>query len=241
LAGPFVGSFLGVLIRRLPTGRPVAWTRSACEHCGKVLAPWEMVPVLSYAWLRGRCQVCRAVIAPAHLAVELAALAVPMLALAAGQRDPALVWASGVLGWTLLAAGWIDAETFLLPDQLTLPLVLAGLGFWAWFDSPALAGHAAASAIGWGGAWAVARLYRVLRGRDGLGMGDAKLLAAGGAWLGPSVALALVAAAWLALGWAGLQSARGRRLDADTRLSFGPFLALGIWSMWLVTAWKVGG
>jgi leader peptidase (prepilin peptidase)/N-methyltransferase len=148
IVAPFVGSFLGVLIRRLPAGRPVGLARSACEACGHGLGPLEMVPIASFLVLRGRCRACGARIAPAHLGVEVAALAV---ALAAGAvlAEPGPLWAGCVLGWTVLALAWIDMRHFLLPDVLTLPLVLAGLAAtWA-LQPDALADHALAAALGY--------------------------------------------------------------------------------------------
>lgn len=236
IAAPFIGSFLGVLIRRLPEGGSVIRPRSACEGCGRTLAPWEMVPVLSFAVLRGRCRYCAAPIARTHLAVELAALLVPLTAYAAGITSAEPLWASCALGWTLLALGWIDAISFRLPDSLTLPLVVAGIAQ-CWGRTPEyLVGHALAAMIGWGALRAVALTYHALRHREGLGQGDAKLYAAGGAWVGiaalPSV---LLLAALLGLALAGCIALRQGRLGMTARLPFGPPLAAAIWAVWLLT------
>lgn len=232
LCAPFVGSLLGVLIRRMPTERPVAMARSACEACGHRLAPWELVPVVSFVALRGRCRHCKAAIAPAHLWVELAAAAVA--AMAVSVDTGAWAWAGCVLGWTLLALAWIDAEHFWLPDALTLPLVVAGLGVTWWLDPGAITDHAAAAALAYALLRGLMLAYRRWRGRDGLGQGDAKLLTAGGAWLG------LAALPWVLFGGAvaGLLLAlamrrSGTRLHAATMLPFGPPLAVAIWGVWL--------
>lgn len=226
LAAPFVGSVLGVLILRLPAGRPVVLARSACEDCGAALQPQDLVPLLSYAALRGRCRRCGHPIGWFHPAVELAALAV---AAWAGLANPYEVWANCVLGWGLLALAWIDWGHMRLPDVLTLPLIPAGL-LVAWQVDPELAAiHGAAAVAAYllfrGVAWA----YRRVRGFDGLGQGDAKLLAVAGAWVGfaglPGVLLGggLIGLAVAVLHW--------RKAASGAPLPFGPALALALWTM----------
>jgi leader peptidase (prepilin peptidase)/N-methyltransferase len=236
LAAPFIGSFLGVLVRRLPAGKDWMRARSSCETCSHPLGPADLVPLASFLVLRGRCRHCGAPISRFHPAIELAALAVCVSAVAVGGSADALA-AECVLGWGLLALAWIDAETFYLPDLLTLPLLLAGLGDALWRAPELLAPRAAGALAGWFGLLALAALYRRLRGREGIGGGDAKLLGVGGAWLGwQALPWVLLLAALLGLGWAGLQAARGRRLDAATALPFGPPLALAIWLLLLQAA-----
>ncbi len=233
VAAPFVGSFLGVLIVRLPAGRAVVWSRSACDHCGEVLTARELVPLLSYAWQRGQCRRCGGAIARLHPAVELAALAVVLPAVLL-TRDAALLWVDCLLGWSLLALAWIDWRCLRLPDCLTLPLLLAGLGVTAVREPQALVAHAAAAALGYLSLELVAVIYRSLRHRDGLGAGDAKLFAAACAWVGlaPMPWLLLIAAC------AGLLAAlapalAGHRIDPTTPRPFGPWLALALWLLWL--------
>ena len=232
LAAPFVGSFLGVLAMRLPDGRPVALARSACDSCGHVLAPRDLVPLLSFAASRGRCRHCRAPISRAHPAIELAALGVSLVAAAALPADPATLWSGCVLGWTALALAWIDWRSLRLPDVLTLPLLLGGLAACAAIDPQALPDRAAAAAAGYVAFRALSFAYRRLRGRAGLGAGDAKLLAAGGAWLGlADLPLMVLCGALLTLGLAAI---RGRgRLRPDLPVPFGPGLALALWVLWL--------
>jgi leader peptidase (prepilin peptidase)/N-methyltransferase len=232
LLAPFVGSFLGVVVERLPAGRPIALARSRCDHCGAALAARDLVPLLSWLARRGRCGCGRIPLGAFYPAIELAALAVA--ASAALVLSGWLLWASLALGWTLLALAAIDLRHYLLPDPLTLPLIPAGLGL-AWLIEPAkLPDHAIGAAAGLVGFALIAWLYRRLRRREGLGLGDAKLLAAGGAWLGwqalPSV-VALAAAVALAVALAG--ALRGGKLGPTTRIAFGPHLALAIWLVWL--------
>ena len=234
LLAPAAGSLLGVLIRRLPRGAPVGLTRSRCEACGVALGPFELVPLLSWLWLRGRCRHCAAPIDPFHPTIELAAVAVAVAAISAAGDDMMRAWLGCGLGWTLLALAWIDLEWLILPDALTLPLLLAGLGA-TWLAAPEALGDAAiGAALGWLVFAAVAAGYRALRGGEGLGGGDAKLLAAAGAWLGwQALPAVMLLAAVSALGAvATLRLARGRRLDGG-KLAFGPWLALATWLLWL--------
>lgn len=232
LLSPFVGSFLGVVIRRLPLGRPVALARSECEGCGRALRPRDMMPLLSYFLLRGRCRFCRAGIARFHLWIELAAVAVAAGAVWARPGAEAGAWADCVLGWWLLVLAWIDWDHLRLPDVLTLPLVLAGLlATWA-LEPDSVADHAVAAALAFLAFRGIAWGYRVLRGREGLGQGDAKLLAASGAWVGlaglPGVVLgAAVVALVVTLGGRVL----GRHVAGDVPIPFGPYLALATWGV----------
>jgi leader peptidase (prepilin peptidase) / N-methyltransferase len=230
---PIIGSFLGVLIRRLPAGRPVALGRSACEACGHVLTPAEMVPIASYLRQRGRCAACGARISADHLYIELAALGVAIAAAVVVPGGPYL-WVSCVLGWWLLALAWIDARNFRLPDVLTLPLIAAGLAEAAWLEPEALTDRAVATAAAFAALWLVARAYRMVRGREGLGLGDVKLMAAAGAWVGIALLpIVMLAGALLGLAYGGAQWLRGAKLGATTKLPFGPFLAAAIWGVWL--------
>lgn len=232
LLSPFVGSFLGVVIRRLPLGRPIAVARSACEGCGRALLARDMVPLVSFVMLRGRCRFCRAGIARFHAWVELAAVAVAAGAVLAEPDAGAGAWVDCVLGWWLLVLAWIDWDHLRLPDVLTLPLVVGGvLATWA-LEPEAVGDHAVAAALAYLAFRGIALGYRVLRGRDGLGQGDAKLLAASGAWVGlaglPSVVLgAAVVALVVTLGGRVF----GRRVAGDVPVPFGPYLALATWGV----------
>jgi leader peptidase (prepilin peptidase) / N-methyltransferase len=191
------------------------------------------VPLLSFAVLGGRCRWCHAPIALAHPLVELACLGIAAWAVLA-DGDPRLIWLDCILGWTLLALGWIDWEHMVLPDALTLPLILAGLGATWLLDPVALAGHALAAAAGYLSFRAIELAYRRLRGRDGLGEGDAKLLAAAGAWVGLAPLPTVVLTAALAgLAIAAALQLGGRRPDGGSALPFGPALCVALWAVWL--------
>nr|WP_294551143.1 A24 family peptidase [uncultured Rhodopila sp.] len=236
LVAPFIGSFLGVLILRLPEGRPVVTGRSACDHCGHRLEARDLVPFLSYLLSHGRCRYCGEAIGLFPVAAEAAAAGVA--GWAAAVTDGLDFWLACLLGWTLLTAAWIDLRTMILPDVLTLPLLLAGLGATAAISPGALADHALAAALGYLVLSGTARAYRRLRGRDGLGLGDAKLLAALGAWLGlNSLPIVLVLASCTGLGAAGVAILLGKRVTAATAIPFGPCLAAAGWLTWLYADW----
>ncbi len=235
LVSPCIGSLLGVLAMRLPGRRPVALARSRCDGCQAVLSPLELVPIASFAVLRGRCRRCGAPIPVSHLLIELAAVAVALAAIAAGPAgDPVWLCSACLLGWSALLLAWIDWRCARLPDAITLPLLLAGLSS-TWLRAPEqLGAHALACAVGYLGFRLIALCYRRLRGREGLGAGDAKLLAAGGAWLGP-VALPwmVLAAALCTLAVALLSAAATGRLRAEAAVPFGPGLAASLWVLFL--------
>lgn len=187
---------------------------------------------MSLAFTRGRCRYCGAAIGLFPAAVELGAIVVAMWAVAALPAEER--WVGCLFGWTLLTLAWIDVRSMMLPDVLTVPLLAAGLIFATWRDPEAAAGHAIAAGAGYLGLRGVAFVYRRLRGRDGLGRGDAKLLAATGAWVGLDLLpWELLLAAILGLLAAGAGRLAGKAISGQTAIPFGPFLALSAWLMWL--------
>ena len=191
----------------------------------------ELVPIGSFLFQRGRCRYCGGPIALFHLGIELAALAVALSAVYV-KKGQAALWADCVLGWTLLTLGWIDWTHLRLPDVLTLPLLLTGLAVTAMLEPDAVTDHAVAAAIGYAALWLIALAYKALRGRDGLGEGDAKMLAAAGAWvgiegLGPVILVAACAGFVIAAICEG-------RLTRHSVIPFGTCLALGTWLMRLL-------
>jgi leader peptidase (prepilin peptidase)/N-methyltransferase len=253
--GLLIGSFLNVVILRLPPRMEWQWKRDArevlelpedpspappgivvkgshCPKCGVGLKPWHNIPVVSWLALRGRCHGCGTAISLQYPAVELIT----------GVLFAAVVWQLGVswqalaaLAFTavLVAASGIDLRTTLLPDDLTLPLLWLGLliSIPALFVDPIQAIWGAAA--GYLSLWSVYWGFKLLTGKEGMGYGDFKLLAALGAWCGASgiipillmssVIGAIVGSLWLSL--------KGR--DKATPIPFGPYLAAAGWVQFL--------
>lgn len=202
------------------------------------------VPAVSWAIERGAARVEPGlpVARSGSLVVLAAATAIAAVAALAGTGQQA--WTAAGLGWTLLALARIDARHGLLPDVLTLPLAAAGLAWTGLTDPTRLPAAVLGAAAGFGALAALAWGYRRWRGRDGLGLGDAKLLGAGGAWLGAeALPLTVCLAATTALVVVLLARLAGRPLDRaqersdDTRhrsIPFGPFLCLAVWLVFLL-------
>src|SRR5271169_5143020 len=232
LVAPFIGSFLGLLIRRLPEGSPIVRGRSRCDACGATLRVRDLVPLLSWLMAGARCRYCSQPLGWFYPGVELAALAIALAAVLIDGGQGA--WLDCLLGWWLLALGWIDLRSWLLPDALTLPLTVAGLAASFLFDPDQLVNRALGAALGYASLMTIAALYRALRGREGLGGGDAKLLAASGAWLGAAaLSQIILLAALSALAAAACLRLAGIRLGIHSALPFVPFLALATWVLWL--------
>jgi leader peptidase (prepilin peptidase) / N-methyltransferase len=232
LFAPFVGSFLGVLIIRLPTGEPVVWGRSACPHCGKRLGPRDLLPLVSWTLNRGRCRHCGARLDWLYPAVELAALGVAIWS--AAVLSGWLVAATAAYGWALLTLAWIDQRHEYVPDVINLPLIPAGL-LTAWFAVPEFwIDHLIGAIAGFALLLLVREIYRRLRGRTGLGFGDVKLLAGIGAWVAwQGLASVVLIAALSGLLLAAVRHRKGQPLELAGRLAFGPHLALAGWLVWL--------
>jgi leader peptidase (prepilin peptidase)/N-methyltransferase len=232
IVAPFIGSFLGVLALRLPEGRAIGWSRSACEHCGHVLGAGDLVPIASFIALRGRCRYCRAEIGWFVLVIELAALAIA--AWAGLVTSGWILAASCAFGWALLLLAAIDWRVQILPDVITLPLLAAGLSAAFFFARESWLDHLIGAAAGFLALALVSQLYRLLRGRDGLGLGDAKLLAALGAWVAwEGLPTVLLLGSLLGLVFALGRAIAGQSIRLSDRLPFGVFLAGGGWLVWL--------
>lgn len=233
VAGMIAGSFIGALVRRWPRGEQVVRGRSHCDSCGQSLAARDMVPLLSYLFVRGRCRFCGAAIPPVHFAAEAAAALVGATAFAAAP--PTEAFAGMVFGWMLVALALLDIEHFWLPDRLTFPLALAGLGTAAAGLSVDVADSVIGAAAGYAVLASIALAYRRLRGRAGMGGGDPKLFAAIGAWLGwtmlPPVLLLASLAGLASVAWRKLRREAVTRTD---RLPLGALLALAAWPLWLL-------
>jgi len=251
VAGLVAGSFLSTLVVRWPRGETIARGRSRCDGCGKPIGALRLVPLLSYAMVRGRCGACAHRIDPHHPAMEAAAAAIGLLSM--GMHPGVYGMVGALCGWILLTLAILDFEHFWLPDLLTLPLALIGLGYGlvaahpglvdraigrlglAVGDvNPALADRAIGAVAGFLLLWLIAWAYRRTRGREGLGLGDAKLLGAIGAWLGWRVL------PWVLLGASAIgfllcltRLAGGRTVALTDRLPLGTLLAIASWAIWL--------
>ncbi len=193
------------------------------------------MPVASHVALRGRCARCGATIDRTHPSVELAGAAIGGVALAVAPGWPGA--AGAVLGWTLLALALLDLRHFWLPDRLTLPLGVAGLAVGPGAFDARLIGAAA----GYAALWLIAWVYLRMRGRVGLGAGDAKLFGAIGAWLGwRALPEMLLAACAIGIAWALALMWRGAAVGGATRLPFGVMLVAAGWAMWLWTYGSAG-
>ncbi len=223
--GAIIGSFLNVCVHRLPRQQSVAWPPSACPHCGHMLAWYDNIPVLSYVALRARCRVCRAPIAARYPIIE--ALTSAMFVLCLWQYGPSLLLAQRVLlGCVLIVLFAIDLEHHLLPNVITLPALVVGFLF-SFFTEPGWIASLIGIAIGGGILFVIAEAYFRIRGEEGLGMGDVKMLAMIGAFLGwklTIVALMMASFAGTIVGVGVIASGRGGMKFA---LPFGTFLALG--------------
>jgi len=232
LAAPFIGSFLGVVVTREADFTSIARGRSRCDSCGVTLAARDLIPIASFLALGGRCRVCKARISLFYPAIELAAV-VPVAWAAPVQHGPIII-ASAVYGWMLIALSWIDWRSFRLPDVLTLPLLGLGLAFAAAFDSARWLDHAIGALAALFAFTGLALLYRLLRGREGLGFGDAKLAGAIGAFVGwQAIPVTLLLSALFGLVFFILRALLEGRWSRDARIPFGPFLAAAGWITWL--------
>ncbi|QQC63427.1 prepilin peptidase [Paraburkholderia ginsengisoli] len=249
--GLVIGSFLNVVVHRLPIMLERAWRaeisdttdappaddglparynlwvpRSACPHCGHVLSAWENLPVISYVLLRGRCSACKAHVSLRYPLLEIASAAFAAGTLASFGPTATALAAFGLCA-ALLAMSAIDIDTHLLPDSMTLPLLWAGLivNFNGMFTS--LHDAVLGAIFGYLVLWAVHWVFRLVRGVEGMGYGDFKLLAALGAWLGWAALPQIVLIAAVAGAVVGLAATWRGRMRFEEPLPFGPFLAAG--------------
>lgn len=233
LASPAVASFGQLLADRIASGAPARlMDRSRCDHCLERLHWRDLIPVVSWLALRGRSRCCDRVLRRALIAAEVAGLAGGIWAISVTQGTVLLT--SIGLFWVLLVLGLIDFATYRLPDPGTLGLVLAGLGLSLFGLTGPVSIHALGAICGFLVIYALRWVWIRLRGVEAIGLGDAKLLAAAGAWLGvlalPSV---LLWACLSGLALASLIAVRQGSCDLQTAIPFGPALAFGCWVTWL--------
>jgi len=268
LLGLCIGSFLNVVILRLPEMMQREWRRecrsllelpaeaeaaplslvtpaSRCPGCGAAIRPWQNIPVVSWLWLRGRCAACGAPISVQY----------PLVEAATGALSAFCAWHFGwgaplaaalVLTWALVALTVIDLRTQLLPDSITLPLLWLGLllSLGGVFTTPQAS--IVGAVAGYLSLWSMYHLFRLLTGKEGMGYGDFKLFAAIGAWLGwKALPLTILMSSFVGA-LVGIGLLVFRRHDRNVPIPFGPYLAVAgwimlIWGQDLVAFWLGAG
>ena len=246
LLGLCIGSFLNVVIHRLPLMLERSWRResaellgvkvdeaepvtlasppSRCPSCGHPIAWYENLPVLSYMVLRGRCSACKAPISARYPVIEILTAALfALIGWRFGPQPVALLWCA--FAAVLVALAGIDWDTTLLPDSMTLPLLWAGLVASALGWTLPLPDALWGAVAGYLSLWSIYWLFKLTTGKEGMGFGDFKLLAATGAWLGFKMLLPIVLAASLIGAVVGIVMKLGAALREGRYVPFGPFLA----------------
>ena len=226
LVGLVVGSYLNVVIYRLPRDLSTVTPASRCPACGAAIRPADNLPVLSFLLLRGRCRDCGERIGVRYPLVELAT-AVGFVGSVLRFGATATALAAALLLSLLLALAVIDFDHLLLPDKLTLPGL--GLGLAAQLALPAgsLASGLAGALVGAGFLLAVAGAWELARGAEGMGLGDVKMLAMIGAFLGIGGVVVTLVVGTLVGSIIGLTLIAAGRVDMGSKLPFGVFLAVG--------------
>ena len=247
LLGLFVGSFLNVVIHRLPVMMEHEWQaeaaslrgegiaasprrfnlatpRSRCPHCGHLIGALENIPVVSYILLRGRCRHCGASISPRYPLIEvLCAVLSGFTAFHFGYGLAAI--GALVFVWSMIALCFIDLDTQLLPDSITLPLLWLGLLLNLGDTYTDITGAVVGAAAGYLTLWSVYWLFKLATGKEGMGYGDFKLLAAIGAWLGWQILPLTILLSSLVGAVVGIALIVFRRHGRELPIPFGPYLA----------------
>lgn len=250
--GLCIGSFLNVVIHRLPRMLERGWReqcaelsgetaessapparynllvpRSQCPVCGHRIGALENIPVVSYLFLRGHCRACNAAISARYPIVEMLTAALTVAAIVRFGLTPAGIAASVFL-WTLVALTFIDFDTQLLPDNLTLPLLWAGLFANIYGATPlvSLRDAVIGAIAGYLVLWLIYWAFKLIRGKEGMGYGDFKLLAALGAWLGWQMLPLIVLLSSVVGAAIGISLVAFKGRDHQIPLAFGPYLAI---------------
>ena len=247
ILGLLVGSFLNVVVWRLPRMMERQWKAecnemlghaqtdtepynlilpaSTCPHCEHKIRPWENIPVISYLFLKGRCSQCKSAISIRYPVVELLTAALSLIV--ANQLGVGWMTLAALgLCWALIALTLIDLDHQLLPDSITLPLLWAGL-ILNYFSVLTSLEHALWGAVaGYLILWSVYWLFKVATGKEGMGYGDFKLLAALGAWMGwQSLPLIIILSSFVGAA-VGISLILFRGRDYNLPIPFGPYLAI---------------
>jgi leader peptidase (prepilin peptidase)/N-methyltransferase len=247
--GLCIGSFLNVVIHRLPLMLERDWKqesaemlgvelapappltlatpRSRCPSCGHAIAWYENIPLASWLWLRGRCSACRTAISARYPIIEVSTGVLFALVGWHFGAQPVALLVCGLVA-TLVALTFIDLDTQLLPDILTLPLMWAGIIAAARGWIPTTLGASVGGAVaGYLSLWIVANAFRILRGKEGMGGGDFKLLAALGAWMGWQMIPLIVLLSSAVGALVGIALIVFRSHGREVPIPFGPYLAGG--------------
>ena len=226
LIGLVVGSYLNVVVYRLPRGLSTVSPSSCCPHCGQLVRAFDNIPVLSYLLLAGRCRSCKGRISPRYPLVEVATAAL-FVGCALTFQGPIRAAVAALFCSLIMALALIDLEHLLLPDKLTLPGIIVGLALQPWIDGVTLLDAVLGTLAGAGSLILLINFWYWWREEEGMGLGDVNLLAMIGAFLGwQGVIVALFGGA-LAGALVGLGLMTVRKLDLTSKLPFGTFLALG--------------
>ena len=254
--GLCVGSFLNVVIHRLPRVLEHRWlrecreflgqtdpetetepeglvrSRSRCPHCGHRIKAIENIPLVSYAMLRARCSECGGRISWRYPFVEVLTATLSLAVVHRFGLTPEAA-AALVLTWSLIALSFIDIDHRILPDAATIPGVWLGLALNLFGTFTSLHSAVIGAIVGYLFLWLVFHAYRLLTGKEGMGFGDFKLLALFGAWLGYELLAPIVLLSALTGSIVGLTLIVMRRLDRHHEIPFGPYLAAAGWTAML--------
>jgi leader peptidase (prepilin peptidase)/N-methyltransferase len=221
--GTVVGSFLNVCIHRLPLRESVIWPASRCPHCRARLKPRDNIPVISYLLLGGRCRACGGHISLQYPIVELLTGITFLSAFL--LFEPPLVYVRLLFACAMIVLFVIDLEHRILPDVITLPGIVLGIAF-SFFLPPGWIDSVVGLLIGGGSLWLLGEIYFRVRGEEGMGFGDVKMLAMIGAFLGWKLMLLTLVLASFIGSFIGLGMVALRQGDMKYALPFGTFLAL---------------
>jgi leader peptidase (prepilin peptidase)/N-methyltransferase len=249
--GLLVGSFLNVVIYRLPLMMERRWRHDCCEllevaqekhdapmnlatpnshcpQCKTAIKPWQNIPIISYLVLRGKCGSCSASIPLRYPTIELITGLMTLSLAWFFSLSPALFGAI-LLTWSLIALTMIDVDHQLLPDDITLPLLWLGLLFNTFGTFASLSNAVIGAMAGYLTLWSIYWLFKLLTGKEGMGYGDFKLLAALGAWMGWQALPLIVLLSSLVGAVCGIALMFIKRRGKDTPIPFGPYLAMAGW------------
>lgn len=233
IVGLIIGSFLATIVIRWPQKQSVVSGRSHCDDCDQPLRAIDLIPVASYLMRSGKCAYCGTAINSDHLVIELGAGLIGGLALFVEPGTTGLLGA--IFGWLLLTLAALDAQHHWLPDRLTVALAACGLAASFFVDDPDFFNRFIGGIAGFSALFLIGRIYQKIRGREGLGGGDPKLLGAIGCWLGWSaLPLVILGAALTGLLLAVMMRIRGQAIAADSALPLGSFMAITAFPLWIV-------